>query len=107
MNDKNDGNGNGNQNDEPHVRSQFLDLLETENGRRVAEKLLEVFESIQHKGTEKDLKVSAIEQIATIILIALVIGSVTWLTYAGKFTPSLGVLFGTLVGYVYGKNNKS
>lgn len=34
----------------------------------------------------------------------VVIAAVTGLTFFDKFTPSLGVLFGSLVGYIYGKN---
>jgi hypothetical protein len=42
-----------------------------------------------------------------IVVFALALGLVGFLTYAGKFDPAIAILLGTLVGYFFGKGVKS
>lgn len=43
------------------------------------------------------------ERISQGLGIILLIGAITFLSYVEKMTPSAGVIFGTLAGYIFGK----
>jgi len=43
------------------------------------------------------------ERISQGLGVVLLIGAITFLSYVEKMTPSAGVLFGALAGYIFGK----
>ncbi len=85
--------------------SPVLDFLATTNGSQIATQMISVFQSLQQDGSKTQLAINKFEKLITCILVVVIIGAVTALTYFDKFTPSIGVLFGSLVGYIYGKKS--
>ena len=81
----------------------FLGYLQSPQGHEIATRLLSVIEDVKKSTLEKTTSHAVFEKWlqAGIILVVVVASSV--LSYLGKFDTSLGVLFGTLVGYIFGK----
>jgi hypothetical protein len=81
----------------------IMDYLQSPQGHEVATRVLTVIEDIKKSTLEKTASHATFEKWlqAGIILVVVVAASV--LSYLGKFDTSLGVLFGTLVGYIFGK----
>lgn len=98
---------NGNEQTESHIQqsSPVLDFLSTTNGSQIATQMISAFQGLQHEGSKTQLAISKFEKLVTCVLVVVVIAAVTTLTYFDKFTPSIGVLFGSLVGYIYGKKS--
>jgi hypothetical protein len=79
--------------------SPVLHFLRTEQGKEIVNSVLAYFRNhgaISGKNQWWDKLFQALLVLAVLI-------AVTWLSWEDKFTPSLGVLFGSLVGYIYGK----
>ncbi|CCN82022.1 hypothetical protein VIBNISFn27_600001 [Vibrio nigripulchritudo SFn27] len=85
--------------------SPWLDFLASENGSKIANQTIEAFQGLQAEGSKAQLAISKFDKAVTCVLVVVVIIAVTGLTYFDKFTPSIGVLFGSLVGYIYGKKS--
>lgn len=83
--------------------SPFWAYMQTEQGHRIAEKLIELFEAGKKSSLLNSGKLAKLDKYLQFFVILAVIVAVTALTYVDKFTPSLGVLFGSLVGYIYGR----
>jgi hypothetical protein len=76
----------------------FLAYLESERGHELASRTLRIFEDIKNSSSH-----AKFEKWLQVGIIFLVIVSSSALTYVGKFDSTIGVLFGTLVGYLFGK----
>jgi hypothetical protein len=90
--------------DEPPSDLQpVLNYLQSPQGHEIASRLLKVVEDVKKSTLEKTTSHAIFEKWlqAGIILVVVVAASV--LSYLGKFDTSLGVLFGTMVGYIFGK----
>jgi len=87
------------------AESPILDFLATANGSQIATQMITAFQSLKQDGANAHIAISKFEKLITCTLVVVVIIAVTALTYADKFTPSIGVLFGSLVGYIYGKKS--
>jgi hypothetical protein len=85
--------------------SPVLDFLSTTNGSQIATQMISAFQSLQQEGGKTQLAINKFEKLITCVLVVVIITAVTALTYFDKFTPSIGVLFGSLVGYIYGKKS--
>lgn len=81
----------------------FLEYLGGERGHTIASRVLAIVESVQHSTLDKAATNTRVEKVAQVIIILAVISATTYLVVSGKFEASVGVLFGTLVGYVFGK----
>ena len=83
--------------------SPFFSYLTTPQGHEISSRVLGIFEDIKKSALEHTSKHSITEKWiqATIILSVVLASSV--LAHFGKFDSSMGVLFGTLVGYLFGK----
>ena len=79
--------------------------MRTENGTQIANQMIDAFKGLQVEGNKAQVAISKFDKIMTCILVVVVVIAVTCLTYFDKFTPSIGVLFGSLVGYIYGKKS--
>jgi len=94
---------------EPQVLEQdpstILGFISSPNGSQLVSQVVSTIEGLQQHGNKAQIAITKFDKLITCILVLVVIAAVTWLTYADKFTPSIGVLFGTLVGYIYGKKN--
>ncbi|NKC11773.1 MAG: hypothetical protein GKR94_06075 [Gammaproteobacteria bacterium] len=89
--------------EEPIDIGQFLYYLESEKGHELASRVLAIIEDIKKATIQTSTSHAKFEKWlqAGIVLVVVVTASV--LTYLSKFDSTLGVLFGTLVGYLFGK----
>ena len=86
--------------------SPFFEYLKTENGHQIASKILTIIDDVKKatlSHTTGSIKLFAWHKI---IIVALVVVAATILSILDKFNPTIGVLFGTLIGYVFGKNKE-
>lgn len=81
----------------------FLAYLESEKGHEIASRSLKIIEDIKKATLETSSSHAKFEKWLQVTIIVIVIVSSSVLTYFGKFDSTLGVLFGTLVGYLFGK----
>lgn len=81
----------------------FLAYLESDKGHELASRTLKIIEDIKKATLETSASHAKFEKWLQVVIIAIVIVSSSVLTYYGKFDSTLGVLFGTLVGYLFGK----
>lgn len=81
----------------------FLAYLKSPQGHEIATRLLSVIEDVKKTTLEKTTSHATFEKWLQAGIIAVVVIASSLLSYFGKFDTSLGVLFGTLVGYIFGK----
>lgn len=81
----------------------FLGYLKSPQGHEIATRLLSVVEDIKKSTLEKTTSHAVFEKWLQAGIIIVVILASSVLSYLGKFDTSLGVLFGTMVGYIFGK----
>jgi hypothetical protein len=87
---------------ETEVKSFFV-YLQSPQGHEIAARVLSVVEDIKKSALEKTTSHAKFEKWLQAGIIFIVVVAATFLSYIGKFDTSLGVLFGTLVGYIFGK----
>lgn len=81
----------------------LLQYLQSEKGHELASRGLAIIEDIKKATIQTTTSHAKFEKwMQSGIIIAVVIAS-SFLTYFGKFDSTIGVLFGTLVGYLFGK----
>ncbi len=88
-----------------HEPSPLLDYLETEKGHQIASRVLSILEGIQQATLATNSKHVIFELWFKVVTVILVIIAASILTWFEKFNPTMGVLFGTLMGYVFGKKS--
>lgn len=81
----------------------FLGYLQSPQGHEIATRLLSVVEDVKKTTLEKTTSHAAFEKWLQAGIIIVVVLASSLLSYLGKFDTSLGVLFGTMVGYIFGK----
>lgn len=81
----------------------FFDYLQSDKGHEVTSRILRIFEDLKKVAIEKNVSHAKFERIMQVSVISGVVLAASFLTYFGKFDTSVGVLFGTLVGYLFGK----
>jgi hypothetical protein len=77
--------------------------LQSPQGHEIATRLLSVVEDVKKSTLEKTTSHAVFEKWLQAGIIFVVVVAASLLSYLGKFDTSLGVLFGTLVGYIFGK----
>ena len=81
----------------------LLLYLQSEKGHELASRALAIIEDIKKATIQTTTSHAKFEKwLQSGIIITVVIAS-SFLTYYGKFDSTIGVLFGTLVGYLFGK----
>ena len=90
---------------EGYEPSPLLDYLETEKGHQIASRVLSILEGIQQATLATNSKHVIFELWFKVITVVLVIIAASILTWFDRFNPTMGVLFGTLMGYVFGKKS--
>ena len=85
--------------------SPFWGYLQTEQGHKIVEKLIDYLDMGKRSTLLNSGQIARLDKLLQAIVVLSVVIAVSALTYLEKFTPSLGVLFGTLVGYIYGRKN--
>jgi hypothetical protein len=83
--------------------SPFFEYLKTPQGHEVTTRVLQVVEDIKKATLDKSASHAISERWLQGIIIVIVILATSILSYLGKFETSVGVLFGTLVGYIFGR----
>ncbi len=81
----------------------FLNYLQSQQGHEIASRVLKIFEDVKKATLEKTTSHAAFEKWLQAVIVVVVVGAASTLSYLGKFDTSLGVLLGTLVGYIFGK----
>jgi hypothetical protein len=81
----------------------ILDYLQSPQGHEIAARMLTVIEDVKKSTLEKTTGHAAFEKWLQAGIIFIVVAASSILSFLGKFDTSLGVLFGTLVGYIFGK----
>lgn len=81
----------------------FLNYLQSQQGHEIASRVLKIFEDVKKATLEKTTSHAAFEKWLQAGIVVVVVIAASTLSYLGKFDTSLGVLFGTLVGYIFGK----
>jgi hypothetical protein len=81
----------------------LLAYLGTTNGHEIASRILSVVESVKQSTLDKSSNNVRVEKYIQFGAVVAVITATTFLVYSGKFDASVGVLFGTVVGYAFGK----
>ncbi len=83
------------------TKTPVLDLLKTDSGSKVVESVVNLINGLSQKyhTTHKW------DTVAKVGCIAGVVAAVSVLSYFDRFEPSIGVLFGSIIGYLFGKNN--
>ncbi len=94
--------GSKNTEDELDVRP-FLDYLKSPQGHEIASRTLSIVEDLKKGTLEKSSSHAKFEKWLQAGIIVFVIIATSLLSFYGKFETSLGVLFGTMVGYAFGR----
>ncbi len=87
----------------PSELQPFLNYLQSEQGHEIASRVLKIIEDVKKATLEKTTSHATFEKWLQAGIVVVVVGAASGLSYFGKFDTSLGVLFGTLVGYIFGK----
>lgn len=87
----------------PSELQPVLNYLQTERGHDIASRILNIIEDVKKATLEKTTSHATFEKWLQALIVVVVVGAASTLSYLGKFDTSLGVLFGTLVGYIFGK----
>lgn len=83
--------------------SPFFEYLKTPQGHEVTTRMLSIVEDVKKAALDKSSSHAIFEKRLQATIIIIVIISTSILSYLGKFETSVGVLFGTLVGYIFGR----
>lgn len=86
--------------------SAFWTYLSTPPGHEIATRVVAIFEDLKRFGMERNAGHQKIETIGKYVLVLSVILSAVFLSMNDKFDSTIGVLFGTLIGYFFGRNKK-
>jgi hypothetical protein len=78
-------------------KSDLLQFLATPPGEKLVDRILGVLESFKGKDHNKDL----IEMATKVVASLVVVGVTALLVGLGTFDPSVGVLFGAILGYIF------
>ena len=90
-------------NDEEMDFGPFLNYLQTEKGHEALQRVLSMFEDIKKVTLDKTAAQVKFEKMFQLLGVSFVIIATSILTYCDKFEASLGVLFGSIVGYLFGR----
>ena len=88
---------------EPSGAELLIEYLQSEQGHKIADRLVTLFESKQKQAIEKGYKFQTRVLFAQLIVFVVTLGVLTFLSYRAKVDPTLALLIGTLVGYFFGK----
>ena len=92
-----------NEEDEQVDISPLVEYLKTDKGHELASRIVGIVEDVKKATIEKASAHGLFEMWLQAGVIVVVVVAASVLSYFGKFETSVGVLFGTLVGYIFGK----
>ena len=79
--------------------------LMTPQGHEIAGRVIGIFEDLKKAALSHGASNAKLEKILQIVIVVTVVVAASSLAAMGKLDSTVGVLFGTLVGYVFGKKN--
>lgn len=83
--------------------TSFWEYLKTPQGHEVASRVVGIFDDIKKLSLSRTSSHRSLETVAKYIIIGLVVIAVAGLSYLEKLDPTTGMLFGTIVGYFFGR----
>ncbi len=84
----------------------FWAYLATPPGHEVATRVIAIFEDLKRFGMERNAGHQKIETFGKYGLVLAVIIASVFLSMNDKFDSTIGVLFGTLIGYFFGRSKR-
>jgi hypothetical protein len=109
----------------PSASLLLHNYLQSENGHEIAKQVVELIKGIKHSTLDRNVELDKVNAEQTrlrvelmhkhygrlltlqTIVFALAIVAASILTYVGKFESPVAILFGTLVGYFFGRKTSS
>lgn len=85
--------------------SPLITYLTSKNGHEIATEIVKIIKTKVDYSVGITKMAQILDQVVKIVLVALVLGSATWLSIEDKFTPTISLLMGTVVGFVFGKKS--
>jgi hypothetical protein len=82
----------------------FFEYLQSDKGHEVVTRILSLVEDIKKATLGKTTSHAVFEKWLQAGIVIVVVGATSILTYLDKFNGSVGILFGILVGYIFGQN---
>lgn len=82
-----------------YKKSDLFQFLESPTGSKLMEKILGLLDRFKGKNHWKSL----LEMGYKLAIAAIVVGSVVYLQTLNKFDSSVGVLFGSIVGFIFAR----
>ena len=89
--------------DDETYSGPFFDYLKSDNGHETISRLIKLGEDIKSDKLKKAKSYAILERWLQPSIVLIIILATSILTYVDKFDSTIGVLFGTLIGYIYGK----
>jgi hypothetical protein len=89
--------------EEPLEAATLFEYLRTSEAHEIAKRVVEIIDEPCKAKLAQDATVVRHEKWLQIAIVIAVVGASTILAVVERFTPTIGVLFGALVGYVFGK----
>lgn len=89
-----------------YTRGAFWKYLESEQGNDIANRCLSIFESLQKIITEKNHTSGKHELHIKLAAVIAIVSAIITLSLLDKFDPSIGVVLGTIIGYLFSKKAK-
>jgi hypothetical protein len=83
--------------------SPLFEYLNTEKGHELVTRILNIVDDVKKVTITHNASYAKLEKWQQIAIVFAVLVASTILTIYDKFNSTIGVLFGTLVGYVFGK----
>ncbi|WP_374246338.1 hypothetical protein [Zoogloea sp.] len=81
----------------------IFSYLQSEQGHEILTRFMSIVEDIKKSTLDKTTSHAVFEKWLQAGIIFIVVISSSILSYLNSFDTSLGILFGTLVGYIFGK----
>jgi len=79
--------------------------LMSPQGHEIAGRIVAIFEDLKKTALSHTASTVKLEKVLQIVIVVAVIVAATLLAVLGKLESPIAVLFGTLVGYVFGKRS--
>ncbi|MCG6150343.1 hypothetical protein LFX15_18750 [Leptospira levettii] len=92
----------------------FFEYLSSENGNQLASRIVSIIEGLKKSTVDNNARIeeknleyihkfnTRFQTLQGVVYVSVLIAS-SLLAYLDKFTPTIGVLFGTIVGYFFGR----
>lgn len=111
--------------DQPSASALLYGYLQSDKGHEIATQVINLIQDVKKSTLDRNAEQSKLEAeqaklnaelihkfrrnllTSQSIVFTVVISATVILTYIGKFDPSIAVLFGTLVGYFFGRRASS